>query len=78
MEECQQRESRVKLLPESLPKGADKSTISVENNGRREAIMFPHMFKEELSSLLCYRSLLAWYEYSHLGNLLTTTNIASC
>ena len=40
--------------------------------------MSPHIFKEELSSLLCCHSLLAWYEYSHLGNLSTTTNIVSC
>ena len=67
MEGCRKIMSRVELLPEILPKGADKSNISIENNGRREAIMFPHMFKEELSSVLCCRSLLAWYEYSHLG-----------
>ena len=47
MEGCRQRKSHVKLLPESLLKGADKYSISVENNGCREAIMFPHMFKEE-------------------------------
>ena len=29
--------------------------------------MFPHMFKEELGSLLCCCSLLAWYEYIHIG-----------
>ena len=47
-----QRKSRVELFPEIFPKGADKSSISIRNNGRQEAIMFPHMFKEELSSLL--------------------------
>ena len=50
-----------------FPKGADRYSNSIENNGRWEAIMFPHMFKEELSSLLCCCSLLVWYEYSHLG-----------
>ena len=67
MEGRRQRKSRFELFPESLPKGVDKSSISVENNGHQEAIMFPHMFKEELIILLCCRSLLAWYEYSHLG-----------
>ena len=59
--------SCVELFPESLPKGADKSSIFVKNNGRQEDIMFPHMFKEDLSSPLCCHSLLAWYEYNHLG-----------
>ena len=67
MEGCQQRKSHVELLPESFPKGVDKSSISIINNGRWEAIMFPHMFEEEMSSLLCCFSLLAWYDYSHLG-----------
>ena len=67
MEGFLQRKSCIKLLPESLTKGADKSSISVKNNGRREAIMFPHMFEEEMRGLLCCRSILAWYKYSHLG-----------
>ena len=66
MEGCRQRKSHVELLPENLAKGAKKSSISIENNGRREVIVFPCMFKKELSSLLCCCSLLAWYEYSHL------------
>ena len=67
MEYCQKIKSCFELLLESFPKGNDKYSISIINNGRREAIMFPHMFKEELSNLLCCRSLLAWHEYSHLG-----------
>ena len=66
MEVCRQRESHVEILPEIFPKGDDKYSISVGNNGHWEAIMFPHMFKEELSSMLYCRSLLAWYEYGHL------------
>ena len=78
MEGYPQRESHVELFPESFPKGVDKSSISVKNNGHREAIMFPHMFKEELRILLCCRSLLAWYKYSHIENLSPTTKIALC
>ena len=66
MEKYQQRESCVELFPESLPKYADKYGSSVINDGHRKAIMFPNMFEEELSSLLCCCSLLPWYEYSHL------------
>ena len=57
----------VELFPDIFSKGAEKSSISVGNNGHWEAIMFLHMFKEELSSMLCCRSLLAWYKDSHLG-----------
>ena len=60
MEGCRQRKSRVDFFPESFPKGANKYSISVRNNCCWEAIMFPHMFKEELGSLLCCHSLLAW------------------
>ena len=67
MEGYRQRESHVDLFPDIFPKGSNKYSISVENNGHWEAIMFPRMFKEELSSLLCCRRLLAWYEDSHLG-----------
>ena len=66
MEGCQQRNSHVKLFPENFPKGAEKYSISIENNGHWEAIMFRNMFEEDLGSLLCFRSLLAWYEYNHL------------
>ena len=55
------------MSPDIFPKGTDKYNIFVGNNGRREDIMFPHMFKEELSSLLCYYSLPTWYEYRHIG-----------
>ena len=67
MGSCQQRESRVELFPENLPKDADKYGIYVENDGRQKAIVFPNMFEEELCSLLCCRSLLAWNENSHIG-----------
>ena len=67
MEGRRQRKSRVELLPESLPKDADKYVIFVENDGHKKAIVFPNMFEEELSSLLCCCSLLAWYEDNHLG-----------
>ena len=67
MEVCQQRKSHVDLFTKGFPKGGDKYSISVRNNCRWEAIMFLHMFEEELSSLLCCRSLLAWYKDSHLG-----------
>ena len=67
MEGYRQRKSRVELLPKNLPKCADKYNIFVKNNGCRDAIVFPHMFKEELSNLLCCCGLLTWYEYSHLG-----------
>ena len=67
MEGCQQRKSRVELLLDIFPKGADKYGIYVKDNGCWKDIMFPNMFEEELSSLLCCRSLLAWYGYIHLG-----------
>ena len=66
MERFPQRESHVELFPESLPKYVDKYGISVGNDGRWKAIMFSNMFEEELSSLLCHRSLLAWNENNHL------------
>ena len=52
MEGSQQRKSRVEIFLEGFPKGANKYSISFRNNGHREAIIFPHMFEEELSSLL--------------------------
>ena len=67
MEGFRQRKYYVKMFPGSFPKGAEKYSISVGNNGHCEAIMFPHMFQEELRSMLCCHSLLAWYEYIHLG-----------
>ena len=67
MESCRQRKSHVELLLERLPKDADKYGIFVENDGRWKAIVFPNMFKEDLSSLLCCRSIIAWNEDNHLG-----------
>ena len=67
MDDGRRTKSHVEMFPESLPKGANKSSIYVRNNGHREAIMFPHMFKEEMSSPLCCRGLLVWYEYNRLG-----------
>ena len=67
MEGCRQREFHVELLPESFPKGADKYGIFIRDNSCRKDIIFPNMFEEELSSLLCCHSILAWYEYRHIG-----------
>ena len=62
MEGFRQRKSRVKLLLDNFPKGANKYSISIRDNGCWKAIMFPDMFEEELGSLLHCRSILAWYE----------------
>ena len=67
MEICQQRESRVEIFLESLPIYAHKYGIFVKNDGYRKAIVFPDMFKEELSSFMFFHSLLAWNENIHLG-----------
>ena len=78
MEGCRQRKSRVELFPDSFPKGTDKYRISVGNNGRQEAIMFPHMFKEELSICCVVVVFLHGMSISILENLSTTTKIVSC
>ena len=67
MERCRDIKYRVELFPESPPKYVDKYGISIGNDGRRKAIVFPNMFEEELSNLVFYCSLLTWNEDSHLG-----------
>ena len=61
------RKSHVELSLESLPKYADKFDISIRNDVHRKAILFLNMFEEQLSIMLCSRSVLAWNEDSHLG-----------